>query len=79
MALPGFNPLGQALVQFMIVWHRYTENGSLIRSSRSLVASSRESTIQRYAYDLSTNEIEPVAGLHFKSIEVLNLSESERI
>lgn len=47
MALAGFNPLGQVLVQFMIVWQRYSLNGSSSASSRSPVASSRESMIQR--------------------------------
>ena len=47
IALAGFNPFGQVLVQFMIVWQRYSLNGSSSASSRSPVASSRESMIQR--------------------------------
>lgn len=44
--------LGQVFVQFMMVWHLYTENLSSIWNSRSLVKSSRESTIhlQRIKY-----------------------------
>merc|ERR1712156_762934 len=33
MAFPGLRPLGQVLVQFMMVWHLYTEKGSLSLSS----------------------------------------------
>ncbi len=47
MALAGFSPLGQVEVQFMIVWQRYSLNGSCSPSSRSPVISSRESMIQR--------------------------------
>ncbi len=47
IALAGFNPLGQVLAQFMIVWQRYSLNGSSRSSSRSGVASSRLSMIQR--------------------------------
>jgi hypothetical protein len=47
MALAGFSPLGQVLVQFMMVWQRYSRNGSSRSSSRSPVYSSRESAIQR--------------------------------
>jgi hypothetical protein len=39
--------LGQVRVQFIMVWQRYTENGSLSIPSLSSVASSRESMIQR--------------------------------
>src|SRR6185295_9970103 len=49
MAFAGLRFLGQALAQFRIVWHRYSRNGSSRLSSRSPVASSRLSTIQRYA------------------------------
>ncbi len=49
MACAGFKSFGQASGQFMIVWHRYRRKESPIASSRSPVASSRESTIQRYA------------------------------
>lgn len=35
IARPGFKPLGQVFVQFMIVWHLYTEWGSLILLSLS--------------------------------------------
>lgn len=41
---------GQVLVQFMIVWQRYSENGSCSLDRRSSVKSSRESIIQRYAW-----------------------------
>jgi len=47
IALAGFRPLGQVLVQFMIVWQRYSLNGSSNWSSRSPVASSRLSISQR--------------------------------
>ena len=47
IAFAGFKPLGQVLVQFMIVWQRYSLNGSSRSSSRSPVASSRLSMIQR--------------------------------
>ncbi|ODT60906.1 MAG: hypothetical protein ABS73_03425 [Paracoccus sp. SCN 68-21] len=47
IALAGFNPLGQVLVQFMIVWQRYSLKGSSSSSRRSPVASSRLSMIQR--------------------------------
>merc|ERR1719206_1079461 len=33
MAFPGLRPLGQVFVQFMMVWHLYTEKGSLSLSS----------------------------------------------
>ena len=49
IAFAGFNPFGHALVQFMIVWQRYNLNVSFSCSSRSSVAMSRLSTIQRYA------------------------------
>ena len=45
----GLSPFGQALVQFMMVWQRYSRNGSSRLSSRSPVASSRLSMIQRLA------------------------------
>jgi hypothetical protein len=48
MALAGFKPFGQVLVQFIIVWQRYNLKGSSKLSNLSPVASSRESTIQRY-------------------------------
>lgn len=41
--------LGQVLVQFMMVWQRYTEKGSRSFLSLSSECSSRESMIQRYA------------------------------
>ena len=47
IAFAGFRSLGQASVQFMIVWQRYSRNGSSSASSRSPAASSRLSTIQR--------------------------------
>ncbi len=47
IALAGFSPLGQVLAQFMIVWQRYSLNGSSSASKRSPVASSRLSMIQR--------------------------------
>ena len=47
IALAGFRPLGQVLAQFMMVWQRYSLNGSSRLSSRSPVASSRLSMIQR--------------------------------
>uniref|UniRef100_A0A182JLP4 Uncharacterized protein n=1 Tax=Anopheles atroparvus TaxID=41427 RepID=A0A182JLP4_ANOAO len=47
IALPGFRPFGHVRVQFMIVWHRYTLNGSFSLSSRAAVLSSRESMIHR--------------------------------
>jgi len=47
IAFAGFRPLGQVLAQFMIVWQRYSLNGSSSPSRRSPVASSRLSMIQR--------------------------------
>ena len=47
IALAGFRPFGQVLVQFMMVWQRYSRNGSSSASSRSPVYSSRLSAIQR--------------------------------
>ncbi len=47
IALAGFRSLGQASVQFMMVWQRYSRNGSSRLSRRSPAASSRLSTIQR--------------------------------
>src|SRR3546814_5953373 len=44
IAFAGFRPFGQVFVQFMIVWQRYSLNGSSSASRRSPVASSREST-----------------------------------
>merc|ERR1740128_176433 len=35
IARPGLRPLGQVLVQFMMVWHLYTLKGSLSLSSLS--------------------------------------------
>ena len=49
IARPGFRPFGQVLVQFIIVWQRYTENGSRSLSNLSLVFSSLESIIHLYA------------------------------
>ncbi len=40
MALAGDRPLGHAFVQFMIVWQRYSRNGSSRSSRRCPVASS---------------------------------------
>ena len=47
IAFAGFNPFGQAVVQFMMVWQRYRRNGSSRSSSRSPAASSRLSTSHR--------------------------------
>src|SRR6185437_12733605 len=47
IACAGFRPLGQVLVQFMMVWQRYSRNGSSRSSRRVPVSSSRESMIQR--------------------------------
>ena len=47
IALAGLRPLGQVLAQFMMVWQRYSRNGSSRSSSRSPCASSRESISQR--------------------------------
>src|SRR5688572_264276 len=47
IAFAGFSPFGQVLAQFMIVWQRYSLNGSSSASSRSSVLSSRLSMIQR--------------------------------
>ena len=47
MARAGLRSLGQASVQFMMVWQRYSRNGSSSASRRSPVESSRLSTIQR--------------------------------
>ena len=47
IALAGFSPFGQVLAQFMMVWQRYSLNGSSRPSNRSPVASSRLSMIQR--------------------------------
>lgn len=47
MALAGFSPLGHVCAQFMMVWQRYSLNGSCRSSRRSPVASSRLSMIQR--------------------------------
>lgn len=49
MALPGFNPFGQLMVQFMIVWHRHNLYESLTSFSLSSVSLSLLSIIQRYA------------------------------
>ena len=40
MAFPGLRPLGQVFVQFMMVWHLYTEKGSLSLSSLAACCSS---------------------------------------
>lgn len=50
MAGVGPHTLGQVLVQFMMVWQRYRENGSCSLARRSSVKSSLESIIQRYAW-----------------------------
>ncbi len=47
IAFAGFRSFGQASVQAMIVWQRYSLNGSSRSSSRSPRASSRLSMIQR--------------------------------
>jgi hypothetical protein len=47
IAFAGFKSFGQDSAQFMIVWQRYRRNGSSSASSRSPVASSRVSMIQR--------------------------------
>src|SRR5262245_15502068 len=49
IASEGLRPFGHALAQFMMVWQRYRRNGSSRLSSRSPVASSRESVTQRVA------------------------------
>ena len=49
IAFAGFRPFGQVRAQFMMVWQRYSLNGSSRSSSRAPVSSSRESTIQRCA------------------------------
>lgn len=41
----GLSPLGQACVQFLMVWQRYSLNSSLMESRRSFVNSSRLSWI----------------------------------
>ena len=46
---PGFRFLGQACVQFIIAWHRYSLYVSSRLFSLSCVISSRESAIHRYA------------------------------
>ena len=47
IASAGFSPFGQVRVQFMMVWQRYSLNGSSSSSRRVPVSSSRLSTIQR--------------------------------
>ena len=47
IAFAGFRPFGQLSVQFMMVWQRYSSNGSSSASNRAPVASSRVSAIQR--------------------------------
>src|SRR5690606_37118293 len=47
IASAGFKPFGQVRAQFMIVWQRYSLNGSSRSSRRAPVSSSRESMIQR--------------------------------
>ena len=49
IALAGLRFFGQVLAQFMMVWQRYSLNGSSRSSRRAPVSSSRESAIQRYA------------------------------
>src|SRR5215467_7046888 len=49
MALVGLSPFGHTSTQFMMVWHRNSLYGSSRLSRRSLVASSRESAMKRYA------------------------------
>src|SRR5262249_31314666 len=49
IAFAGLRCFGQALAQFMMVWQRYSRNGSSRLSSRVPVASSRESIIKRCA------------------------------
>jgi cystathionine gamma-synthase len=49
IAFAGFRPFGQVLVQFMIVWQRYSRNGSSRLSSRSPVARRGCRFSQRYA------------------------------
>merc|ERR1712046_97985 len=48
-AFPGFRCFGHVLVQFMIVWHRYSLNGSSRLARRFAVCPSRLSEIQRKA------------------------------
>jgi hypothetical protein len=45
MCFAGLRPLGQACVQFLMVWQRYSLNSSLMESRRSLVNWSRLSCI----------------------------------
>lgn len=47
IASAGFNPFGQVLLQFKMVWHRYKLMLLLRASFRCAVFSSRESAIQR--------------------------------
>lgn len=47
IASAGFKPFGQVRAQFMMVWQRYSLNGSSRSSRRAPVSSSRESIIQR--------------------------------
>ena len=47
IASAGFSPFGQVRAQFMMVWQRYSLNGSSRSSRRAPVSSSRESMIQR--------------------------------
>ncbi len=47
IANAGFRPFGQVRAQFMMVWQRYSLNGSSRSSRRAPVSSSRESMIQR--------------------------------
>src|ERR1700682_6414179 len=49
IARVGFKFFGQTSTQFMIVWQRNSRYGSSRLSRRSLVASSRESAMKRYA------------------------------
>lgn len=54
--------LGQVLVQFMMVWQRYRENGSCSLARRSSVKSSLESIIQRYAWGAGGGGLMSPAG-----------------
>ena len=48
IALPGLRCFGQVLLQFMMVWHRYTLKASSRNLSRSSFLESRLSASQRY-------------------------------
>ena len=51
-ALPGLRPLGQVLVQFMMVWQRYSLKESSSSARRSAVRSSRLSSIHLFQREI---------------------------